>query len=105
MVGELSELPKDSGLWNKIDFLSKMLQEDLYDLGIITNNSYYDSDATIERWGVIYFDKNGVEFKTKITEYKKYCLSDKRDKNMPTNPLTVYRRKHKDISWLKIITP
>lgn len=39
----------------------------------------------------------------KMSEYKKYCLSNKRDKKMPTNPLTVYKRKHKDVSWLKII--
>lgn len=66
MVEELSELPEDSGLWHKIDLLAEMLQEDLYDLGIITSNSYYGSDATIEKWFVTYFDKNGVEFKTKI---------------------------------------
>ena len=41
----------------------------------------------------------------KMSEYKKYCLSGSRDGRMPTNPLTVYRREDKKVSWLDIITP
>lgn len=35
----------------------------------------------------------------KMSDYKKYCVSGKRDEKMPTNPLTVYGRKYKGIRW------
>jgi len=41
----------------------------------------------------------------KISEYKKYCLSGYRDERMPTNPLIVYRREYKGLSWQDIINP
>jgi hypothetical protein len=41
----------------------------------------------------------------KMSEYKKYCLSSSRDERMPTNPLTVYRREDKNVSWLDIVNP
>jgi hypothetical protein len=47
----------------------------------------------------------GLNLKQKLIEYKKYCLSGSRDGRMPTNPLTVYRREDKNVSWLDIVNP
>ena len=52
------ELPNDE----PEDALLNMLVDDLSDLGI------YNSDSTIERWRITYFDENGVEFNTKINQ-------------------------------------
>ena len=52
----------------KEDTLTDWLYEDLRDIGIISWNSYYDDDASIERWWVTYFDEAGVEYKTKINK-------------------------------------
>lgn len=48
------------------EFLMEMLYEDLRDMGILPYDSYNGNDATVERWWVNYFDKAGVEYKTKI---------------------------------------
>lgn len=62
MKGELSILPNNEDYMNKEEVLSEMLVDDLSDLGI------YNSDSTIERWRITYFDENGVEFNTKINQ-------------------------------------
>jgi len=46
--------------------LMEMLYEDLRDMGILDYDSYSGGDSTIERWWITYFDKAGVEYKTKI---------------------------------------
>ena len=38
-----------------------------------------------------------------MTNYRKYCLSEYRDDKMPTNPLIVYRREQRGVSWVDII--
>ena len=35
----------------------------------------------------------------KMSDYRKYCVSGKRDERMPTNPLTIYGRKYNGIRW------
>jgi len=44
------------------------LSDELYDYGILSNNSYYDDWSTLERWSVGYYDKYGVEHFVKVNE-------------------------------------
>jgi hypothetical protein len=71
MRGELSKIPtngfgEDTIYNEKRDALDEMLKDDLYDMGILSYDSYSGDYATVERWWITYFDEYGVEFETKI---------------------------------------
>lgn len=71
MKSELNKIPtqgfRASTIYaEKRGALDEMLKEDLYDMGILTHDSYSGDYATIERWWVHYFDEAGVEYKTKL---------------------------------------
>ena len=63
MKSELSKIPEGG---EERDVLEEMLRDDLYDLGILSHDSYSGDYATVERWWITYFDEHGVEFETKI---------------------------------------
>jgi len=62
------ELANQDGLdeGDKIDMVVDWLYEELREIGILEWDGYHGDDATIEDWGVTYFDESGVEYKTKI---------------------------------------
>lgn len=71
MRNELSKIPTsgfddDTEYQVERDALGEMLKDDLYDLGILSYDSYSGDYATVERWWITYFDENGIEFETKI---------------------------------------
>jgi len=65
MKNQLSTIDPEDEYSNLESTLEVLLQEDLFDLGLLSNDSY-SGYATIERWWVTYFDEHGVEFETKI---------------------------------------
>jgi len=76
MKTEFGEFDSESGLWVKDgvetdadearDIVSEWLNNELTDYGIIDYDSYHQGDASIEEWGVTYFDEFGVEHVVKI---------------------------------------
>jgi hypothetical protein len=71
MRGELSKIPtngfgEDTIYNEKRDALDEMLKDDLYDMGILSYDSYSGDYATVESWWITYFDEYGLEFETKI---------------------------------------
>jgi hypothetical protein len=71
MKAELSKIPDDNTTYygeqyEKKDALGEMLKDDLYDMGILSYDSYSGDYATVERWWITYFDEYGLEFETKI---------------------------------------
>jgi hypothetical protein len=66
MADELSKIPVDADPMADRDLLDDMLRDDLFQMGILSNDSSGNDYATIERWKITYFDEHGVEYNTRI---------------------------------------
>ena len=64
IVSELTHLSGDD--LQDEDYVRESIGDELRDWGVLSYDSYYEDDASLEKWWVTYFDENGFGHKVKV---------------------------------------